>query len=421
MPGGKQHEHVVGHGPESDMEIQSPRLEFSNGSCHEMQQNTEKIGSRHRQYREQNEKQVEPERSGLEMGTTTVPHEQRSDNERTRSAFTRPDHERAAHDGSDTALGAVFLKIIDADGVSRGGLKQVDSSGSRRVDSILKRPIRRPVQLRRGRVFSSDHLSAICKNGVQIVSCMIQASGDVMGNRCTYCRKQSQGPFDQCIMVRDNAVFRRCGNCEWVRGRCQGASVAAETQVASATDVELALDFPEAATGSVELSSARKQSESPAEDSRTADSAPTDDTLQSGTLAKPTPPVIAEATVSKVPDMHWEIHQIKTRNFTSAASTMQLWAWFEEEGLLKHLLLSNMQWKHLQSPADFDVKLKDIAEVRASVQSWRVRLVINNPATHEQLEAPRGDVMVVFEGRTAVQCFLQFCHDQNVPVSEQEP
>lgn len=131
-------------------------------------------------------------------------------------------------------------------------------------------------------------------------------------------------------------------------------------------------------------------------------------TLQSGASAKPTPLVRAEATFSKVPDMHWKIHQIQTRNCTSAASTVQLWTWCEEEGSLKHLLLSNMQWMHLQCPADFDVKLKDVAEVRASVQSWRVRLVMNEPATHEQQEAPREDVMVVFEGRTTVQCFLQF-------------
>ena len=401
-----------------------PYLEFPNGDRNEIQQVTEQAESREPERRKQNKERVEPNKTDTKLSASTVSAEQRLDNEQRWPTITRPDaiyestatyHERAEHDCWDPIQDAVFLKIIDADGFPRGGLKQVESSGSRRVDTILRRPIRRPVQLRRGRFFSSDHLSAICKNGVKIVSCMIQASGDVMENRCTYCRKKSQGPFDQCIIVRDNAFFRRCGNCEWVRGRCQGASTAAETQMTPVTEIGVA-------AGPLGFSVAQGRSKSPAaEDPRNTDSALTDDTPQSCQPAMPTPPVIAAVAVAAVPETHWRICQIKTRNFSSAESTTQLWCWVEEEGSLKHLLLSKMEWKHLQCPVDFDVKLQDVAEVRASVESWRVRLILKDLATCERQEVRRGDVMVVFEGRKAVQNFLQFCHDQGLSVSTQEP
>ncbi|KAJ2978218.1 hypothetical protein NQ176_g3939 [Zarea fungicola] len=77
----------------------------------------------------------------------------------------------------------VVLKIIDADGCLRGELKQAGLWGTERVDRILRRAIKRPVQLRRGRPFTEEHLNAIGENGVKIVSCMIQASGDVMGEQ----------------------------------------------------------------------------------------------------------------------------------------------------------------------------------------------------------------------------------------------
>ncbi len=54
--------------------------------------------------------------------------------------------------------------------------------------------------------------------GVKLVSCMIQATGEVMDRRCQYCKK-NQGAFEDCIML-DNGLFQRCGNCEWSRQRC---------------------------------------------------------------------------------------------------------------------------------------------------------------------------------------------------------
>ncbi|KAH7248220.1 hypothetical protein B0J15DRAFT_527507 [Fusarium solani] len=51
---------------------------------------------------------------------------------------------------------------------------------------------------------------------------MIQATGEIQSKRCWSCNK-NQGAFDDCIIVGGD-LFQKCGNCEWNRQRCHGAS-----------------------------------------------------------------------------------------------------------------------------------------------------------------------------------------------------
>ncbi|EJP60743.1 uncharacterized protein BBA_10312 [Beauveria bassiana ARSEF 2860] len=143
-----------------------------------------------------------------------------------------------------------------------------------------------------------------------------------------------------------------------------------------------------------------------------------------GTMPKPSPLAMAEVAGFAASDTRWGIHQIKTGSFTSvesSKSSTQLWCWLEESKSLRYMLLSDMEWRCAEYPVDFDVQLEDVATVRASAQSWRVRLVMKEHVASGQHKPSRGDVMVVFENRETAHHFLQFCHDQDIPISEQEP
>ncbi|KAK8141117.1 hypothetical protein G3M48_000764, partial [Beauveria asiatica] len=154
-----------------------PHRGLENGSQNGMLHDTNKTGSRKRASHDLGKEQAGPNKKGLKT-TTTVPCEQNSHDEQIRSTFVRPEtitesvasfHDGRSQDDQDAAPVAVF-KIIDADGFPQGELKQFGSWGAKRVDNILKRSVRRPIQLRRGRRFSPERLSAMRDNGVSIVS-----------------------------------------------------------------------------------------------------------------------------------------------------------------------------------------------------------------------------------------------------------
>ncbi len=121
----------------------------------------------------------------------------------------------------------------------------------------------------------------------------------------------------------------------------------------------------------------------------------------------------------------WKIDQVKTRLFTSSRSVGQCWRWVEEDQLLKYLALKNtspVEWGVPLDYIDFDVHMKEVAEVRGSVKSLRVQLVMEkNSAISRQDGAPRGDVMVVFETEETTRQFLTFCRNRSKTVKEQEP
>ncbi|KAK3400919.1 hypothetical protein B0T20DRAFT_495099 [Sordaria brevicollis] len=91
---------------------------------------------------------------------------------------------------------------------------------------VQQQPIKRHVQIRQGRNFSAETLETIYepsdKKGAKWLSCWIQATGDVQQTPCASCTTR-QGVFPQCIIL-DAEGFPRCGNCEWNRQGCTGAS-----------------------------------------------------------------------------------------------------------------------------------------------------------------------------------------------------
>ena len=125
----------------------------------------------------------------------------------------------------DADAGDVVVNVVDADGGYIGPVQRIEP-WNQWVEAILELPIQRPVKIRRGRRFNDTHLSTIYERseakGVKWLSCLIQATGEVQTKRCQSCEK-NQGAFDDCIIVGGD-LFQKCGNCEWNRQGCHGAS-----------------------------------------------------------------------------------------------------------------------------------------------------------------------------------------------------
>ncbi|RFU78187.1 hypothetical protein TARUN_4036 [Trichoderma arundinaceum] len=119
-----------------------------------------------------------------------------------------------------------LVDLVDADGRVIGPINKTEP-WNQWVKAILGLPIKRPVKIRRGRKFTTDHLAGIYEHteakGVKWLSCMIQAIGEIQEQRCISCDK-NQGAFDDCIII-GGPLFQKCGNCEWNRQGCHGASL----------------------------------------------------------------------------------------------------------------------------------------------------------------------------------------------------
>lgn len=118
-----------------------------------------------------------------------------------------------------------LVNIVDADGDLIGPVHRIDP-WNQWVEAIQDMPIRRDVKIRRNRKFGQVHLDSIYDRteakGVRWLSCMIQATGEIQGKRCVSCEK-NQGAFEDCIILGED-MFQKCGNCEWNRQGCHGAS-----------------------------------------------------------------------------------------------------------------------------------------------------------------------------------------------------
>ena len=118
-----------------------------------------------------------------------------------------------------------LVDVVDADDNVIGPLQRIEP-WNQWVEAILKLPIQRPVKIRRGRRFNEEHLNSVYERseakGVKWLSCMIQAIGEVQSKRCHSCDK-NQGAFEKCIIVGGD-LLQKCGNCEWNRQGCHGAS-----------------------------------------------------------------------------------------------------------------------------------------------------------------------------------------------------
>lgn len=94
------------------------------------------------------------------------------------------------------------------------------------VQALLERPVQRAVEIRLGRKFTQTHLDSIYEGNDQKrskwLSFMIQATGELQDRACQTCAK-GQGLFSLCIIV-GGTDFPRCGNCEWNKQGCHGAS-----------------------------------------------------------------------------------------------------------------------------------------------------------------------------------------------------
>ncbi|CAH0004084.1 unnamed protein product [Clonostachys byssicola] len=145
-----------------------------------------------------------------------------------------------------------LVNVIDITGRVIGPVELIEP-WNKWVKEILKLPIRRPVTIRPGRRFTDEHLSTIYERseskGVKWLSCMIQAIGQIQSKRCASCEK-NQGVFQQCIIV-GGELLQKCGNCEWNRQGCHGASGEG-------------IDFKEAAERMEEIQKARAEQKLPA-------------------------------------------------------------------------------------------------------------------------------------------------------------
>ena len=119
----------------------------------------------------------------------------------------------------------VLARLTDVDGHTIGPVHRIEP-WNQWVQVILQLPVLRDVKIRRGRKFTQENLQGIYERteakGVKWLACMIQAIGAVQTTRCQSCEK-NQGAFEQCVIIGGD-LFQKCGNCEWNRQGCHGAS-----------------------------------------------------------------------------------------------------------------------------------------------------------------------------------------------------
>ncbi|KAJ4286597.1 hypothetical protein N0V88_007959 [Collariella sp. IMI 366227] len=119
-------------------------------------------------------------------------------------------------------------EVVDELGEILGRLQPLDAPNIL-IDSLKDRPLKRRVQLRPGGSFTADDLKCTLRpkhseaRAVKYLSFYIQATGEIQGRPCMECTLKN-GPFYECVVV-DGSDFPRCGNCEWLKRRCQGASL----------------------------------------------------------------------------------------------------------------------------------------------------------------------------------------------------
>lgn len=137
------------------------------------------------------------------------------------------------------------VEVHDGAGEVIGELHRLDLDNIW-VDTLLNRPIERPVRIRPGKKFTAKTLESIYEpsdaKGAKWLACHIQATGTVQGQPCRTCVK-NVGIFSECIVL-DDPNFPRCGNCEWNRQGCHGASFEPRSRHAAASDEGITLSRP---------------------------------------------------------------------------------------------------------------------------------------------------------------------------------
>jgi hypothetical protein len=177
---------------------------------------------------------------------------------RTGQPMTSQDTNHAARaavngNGRTPSPADVLVNVVDADGRVIGPVERIQP-WNQWVEAIQNVPVQRPVKIRRGRKFNLDHLANIYERteakGVKWLSCMIQATGFIQSKPCVSCDK-NQGAFDDCIILGGD-LFSKCGNCEWNRQGCHGASGEAMDVIPSRGRKIGDADHPEDLNGAAE-------------------------------------------------------------------------------------------------------------------------------------------------------------------------
>ncbi|CAK7266441.1 hypothetical protein SEPCBS57363_002089 [Sporothrix epigloea] len=128
------------------------------------------------------------------------------------------------------------VSVVNSDGAVIGVVARIVPE-NHWIQALLDRAVVRNVEIRQGRKFAISHLDAIYESRDQKrskwLSFMIQATGKLQSRACQTCAK-GQGLFPLCIIV-GGSDFPRCGNCEWNKHGCHGASDRIPNRVKVAT------------------------------------------------------------------------------------------------------------------------------------------------------------------------------------------
>ncbi|KAL2021760.1 hypothetical protein VTK56DRAFT_6703 [Thermocarpiscus australiensis] len=126
----------------------------------------------------------------------------------------------------DDASGTI--EVLDESGTLIGRIRPTDTD-NHLVKRIMALPIKRSVQIRSRRKFTAETLESIRHmhspdaRNFKWLSCYIQATGELQARPCQDC-SHNYGPYEGCVMI-DDGDFPRCGNCEWNKRGCHGASL----------------------------------------------------------------------------------------------------------------------------------------------------------------------------------------------------
>jgi hypothetical protein len=130
----------------------------------------------------------------------------------------------------DTSSGDI--EVLNESGEFIGRLEALDISNSL-VDRIRERPVKRQVQIRHGRKFTAEDLEAVPQpqdgdaRAFKFLSFYVQATGELQAQPCQDCA-MNHGLYQGCVVL-DDPLFPRCGNCEWNKKSCHGASLEASS------------------------------------------------------------------------------------------------------------------------------------------------------------------------------------------------
>ncbi|KAK4639951.1 hypothetical protein QC761_700400 [Podospora bellae-mahoneyi] len=152
------------------------------------------------------------------------------------SSIPSPPSDTFTHEGSPPrqppSVSDDKLCVYDEDGRLVGQVRRLTHTTSSNIEKIAAFPLKRHVQIRSGRKFTSEDLDRVYHvsdvKGTKWTSCYIQATGNIQSQPCNTCAKHN-GPYEECIILDADDSFPKCGNCEWNRQACVGASLRPKT------------------------------------------------------------------------------------------------------------------------------------------------------------------------------------------------